>query len=85
MDRDRPYSDSDSDDEDDDDVTPAAEGSYMNSRGLRRFNRERTQPIYTKVTGAGKKYVEAPKGKEGPMDSYNSFLTEGVINVYGQR
>ena len=40
MDRDGPDSDSDSDDEDDDDVAPAAEGSYMNSRGLRRSNRE---------------------------------------------
>ena len=81
MDRDGPDSDSDSDDEDDDDIAPAAEGSYMNSRGLRRYNRERTQPMYTKVAGTGKKYAETPKGKEGPMDSYNSFLTKGVINM----
>ena len=81
MDRDGPDSNSDSDDEDDDDIAPAAEGSYMNSRGLRRSNRERTQPMYTKVTGTGKKYAEAPKGKEGPMDSYNSFLIKGVINM----
>ena len=81
MDRDGPDSDSDSDDADDDDIAPAAEGSYMNSRRLRRSNRERTQPMYTKVTGTGKKYAEAPKGKEGPMDSYNSFLSKGVINI----
>ena len=31
--------------------------------------------IYTKVTGTGKKYAE------GPMDSYNSFLAKGVINM----
>ena len=61
--RDEPDSDSDSDDEDDDDINPAAEGSYMNSCGLGRSNRERTQPMYTKVTGTGKKYAEAPKGK----------------------
>ena len=37
--------------------------------------------MYTKVTGTGKKYAEAPKGKDGPMDSYNSFLNKGVINM----
>ncbi len=42
MDRDEPDSDSDSDDEDDDDTTPAAQGSYINSCGLRRSNGERT-------------------------------------------
>ena len=81
MDRDGPDSDIDSDDEDDDDVAPATEGSYMNSRGLRRSNRERKQPMYTKVTGTGKRYAEAPRGEEGPMDSYKSFLSEGVINM----
>jgi len=85
MDRDRPDSDSDSDsdsdDTDDNYVTPAAEGSYMNSCGLRRSNRERTQPIYIKVTNTSKKYAEAPKGKEGPMDSYRSFLNEGVLSM----
>ena len=81
MDRDGPDSDSDSDDEDDNDIAPVAEGSYMNSRGLRWSNKEQIQPMYTKVTGTGKKYAEAPKGKEGPMDSYNSFLTKGVINM----
>ena len=72
MNRDEPDSDSDSDDEDDEDITPAAEGSYVNSHGLRRSNRKRTRPMYTKVTGTGWKYAK------DPMDSYNSFLAKGV-------
>ena len=43
-------SDTDSNDDDDDEVTPTAEGSCINSHGLRRTNRERTPPTYTKVT-----------------------------------
>jgi len=53
----------------------------MNSHGLRRSNRERTQPVYTKVTNKGKRYTNAPTGKESPMYSYHSFLNEGVINM----
>ena len=81
MDRNKPDSDSDSDDKDEDGVTPPATGSYVNSRGLRHGNGERMQHVYTKVTGAVKKYAKSPKGKEGPIDSYQLFLNEGVINM----
>ena len=83
MDRNKPDSDSDGDDKDDGVITPPAEGSYVNSRGLRHSNREwiRTQSIYTKVVGTGKKYAEESKGKEGPMDSYKSFIAKGIINM----
>jgi len=79
MDRDGPDSDSDSDDEDDDDVAPAAEGSYMNSRGLRQTNRERKQPMYTKVTGTGKskRYAEAPKGERRSNGQLQLFPFRG--------
>ena len=81
MDRNEPDSESDSNDKDDDDVIPPATGSYVNSCGLRRSNREWTQPVYTKVTCTGKKYAEEPKRKEGPMDSYKSFITEGGSSI----
>ena len=43
IDRDEPDNESDSDDQNDDDITSTAEGSYVNSDGLRLSNRERTR------------------------------------------
>ena len=65
-----------------DGITSLEKVSYVNSRRLRRSNREQTQPTYTKVTREiGPRYSEEPPGPEGPMDSYKSFLTKRVINI----
>jgi len=80
MDRNEPHIESD--DEDDNAVIIPVEGFCVNSRGLRYTNRERTHHTYTKVTReTGQIYADEPSDPEGPMDSYKSFLTKGVINM----